>query len=323
MPVGEQARPEALVAAVRSKAIEGAVVVPADYASRGEIEYVVRRERPGWKGRVEGHLVTLARLERAAGRGVSVTEFQDFTATLASRERVAEPRSGTARGDRIAAMVMALFLATAIFGTNMYLAIGISGEKAARVTEVIVSAIRPQSWIDGKIVGYTIIGLVQPVVWFVAGAIAIVAMSWQLPPSVNPWTLTVFGAFAVLGFAFYVAFFALILATVKDLQSTQKFQAYLIIVPMLPLLFLDALIEHPDATWIALLSHLPPFSPIMMPMRVALAGAQPWEPWVALALLVAGAWLMRKAAGAAFRIGMLMYGKELTLPELVRWARQS
>ena len=141
--------------------------------------------------------------------------------------------------------------------------------------------------------------------------------------SVNPWTLTVFGAFAVLGFAFYVAFFALILATVKDLQSTQKFQAYLIIVPMLPLFFLDALLEHPDATWVALLSHLPPFSPIMMPMRVALGGAQPWEPFAALVLLVAGAWLMRKAAGAAFRIGMLMYGKELTLPELVRWARQS
>jgi hypothetical protein len=30
---------------------------------------------------------------------------------------------------------------------------------------------------------------------------------------------------------------------------------------------------------------------------------------------------MRRAAGAAFRIGMLMYGKEISLPELWRWAR--
>jgi ABC-2 type transport system permease protein len=321
-PTGADATVDALVQAVRAKQFEGAVVIPADYARGGEIEYVVRREHPGWKGKVEGHVVTLARLERAAGRGVSVSEFDGMTAALTGRERVAEPRSGTARGDRIAAMVMALFLATAIFGTNMYLAIGISGEKAARVTEVIVSAIRPQSWIDGKIVGYTVIGLVQPVVWFVAGAIAMVAMSWQLPPSMNPWTLTVFGVFTVLGFAFYVAFFALILATVKDLQSTQKFQAYLILVPMLPLFFIEPVLETPDATWIAVLSHVPTFSPVMMPMRVALGGAQPWEPALALVLLAAGAWLMRKAAGTAFRIGMLMYGKELTLPELVRWAKQ-
>jgi ABC-2 type transport system permease protein len=322
-PTGADAATDALVAAVKAKTFEGAVVIPADYAARGGVEFVVRRERPGWKRRVESHVGELARLERASGRAVTASEFEGLTAGVESRERVAEPGSGTSRWDRVAAMVMLLFLATAIFGTNMYLAIGISGEKAARVTEVIVSAIRPQSWIDGKIVGYTVVGLVQPLVWFGAGAIAMMAMSWQLPPSVNPWTLTVFGLFTVLGFAFYVAFFALILATVKDLQSTQKFQAYLIFLPMLPLFFMEPLIENPDALWIAVLSHLPPFSPMMMPLRVALGGAQPWEPFVALVLLVAGAWLMRKAAGAAFRIGMLMYGKELTLPELVRWAKQA
>ena len=198
MPVGDAARADDLVAAIRAKAIEGAVVIPADYATSGEIEYVVRREHPGWKGRVEGHLVTLARLERAAGRGVSAAEFTDLTAKLASRERVAEPRSGTARGDRIAAMVMALFLATAIFGTNMYLAIGISGEKAARVTEVIVSAIRPQSWMDGKVAAYTVIGLVQAAVWAVTMLGVTLFLATTMPPAINPAVLGLTLLFAMM-----------------------------------------------------------------------------------------------------------------------------
>ena len=69
------------------------------------------------------------------------------------------------------------------------------------------------------------------------------------------------------------------------------------------------------------LSWVPLFSPTLMPARMALGAVAPWEHAIALVLLAAATWLMRLAAGHALRIGMLMYGKELNLPELVRWAR--
>lgn len=322
-PRGDSARAEALAAAVKAGRPEGAVVLPADFARGGEVEFVVKRERPGWRAAVLRHVTTLARLERTAGRAIGPAEFARLTDTLGVRERVAEPRSGTSRGDQAAAVVLALVLLMAVFGTNMYLAIGITGEKQARVTEVIVSAISPQSWIDGKIVAYTIIGLAQPVIWSVGGVIAVLLMSWRLPPAVNPWTLTVFTLYLLVGFVFYVGLYALVLATVKDLQSTSKFQAYLIFLPMVPLLFLEGAIETPEATWMAVLSQVPAFSPTLMPIRVAMGGAQPWEVGLGLVLLAVAAGFMRKAAGAAFRVGMLMYGKELTLPELVRWSKEA
>jgi len=323
LPRGGSARPESLAAAVRRGRPEGAVILPADFASGGAVEFVVRREGAGWRRGVERHVTTLARLERALGRPVAAAEFARLTDTLSTRERVAEPRSGTSRGDGAAAVVLAVVLLMAIFVTNMYLAIGITGEKQARVTEVIVSAISPQSWIDGKIVAYTIIGLAQPVLWTVGGLVAMVLMSWRLPPAVNPWTLTVFTLYLLAGFVFYVGLYAMVLATVKDLQSTSKLQAYLIFLPVVPLLFLEGAIESPEAAWLVVLSQFPAFSPILMPIRVAVGGAQAWEVALGLVLLTVAAWWMRKAAGTAFRVGMLMYGKELTLPELVRWSKEA
>jgi ABC-2 type transport system permease protein len=322
-PRGDSASAGALAAAVKRGEGEGALILPGDFSRGGPVEFVVKRERPGWRVQVERHVTTLARLERATGHALGAVEFARLTDTLRVSERMAEPRSGTSRGDRFAALVLAMVLFMAVFGTNMYLAIGITGEKQSRVTEVIISAISPQSWIDGKIVAYTIIGLAQPLIWTMGGGIAAVLMSWRPPPAVNPWTLTVFTLYLLLGFVLYVGLFAVVLATVKDLQSTAKIQAYLIFLPMMPILFLKRALDSPEALWVALLSQVPAFSPTLMPVRVAVGGARPWEAGLGLVLLALAAWYMRKAAGTAFRVGMLMYGKELTLPELVRWSKEA
>lgn len=52
-----------------------------------------------------------------------------------------------------------------VFMAGAYMAIGISGEKQQRVTEVVVSAVRPEAWMDGKIAAYSAIGLLQALLW--------------------------------------------------------------------------------------------------------------------------------------------------------------
>jgi ABC-2 type transport system permease protein len=70
------------------------------------------------------------------------------------------------------------------------------------------------------------------------------------------------------------------------------------------------------------LSWIPTFSPMLMPARIALKAASPLE-WIgALLVLVAATHFMRLMAGNAIRVGMLMYGKELNLPELLKWAQE-
>ena len=80
--------------------------------------------------------------------------------------------------------------------------------------------------------------------------------------------------FAIAGFAFYSALFAMIMATIKDLQSTTKFQAYIILIPFIPLMIMDSVLQNPEALWAVIVSQLPFFSPMLMPARWAISGAR-------------------------------------------------
>jgi len=321
-PEGERTR-EALLAAVRDKRYAGAVLLPAGYAERGGIEVIVRRSAPGWKKPLEQELQGQARRERAAALGLDTTALAGLDAPLKATEVVAIPAGKVSKIDRIAAFLIVSLLIASLFVSTSYMAIGITGEKQARVTEVIVSAIAPQSWIDGKIVAYTVIGVAQAMLWVGAAALAPFFLPMVAPTGVNLGMLAVSAAMFLLGMMLYVCLFALILSTIKDLQSTSKLQAYLYFLPILPFWFLEPAIENPDSLWVVVISQIPFFSPFLIPGRMTVGGVAAWEIWLAIGLLLLACYFLRRAAGVAFRVAMLMYGKELSLPELMKWAKQA
>ena len=319
---GDSARREAIQERLESKDLEGAILLPARYAFEGGAELLVRRLDARWKRSLEGHLTTEARVQRAAQRGLTNDDLEalDAPVTLAESSPLPQP---SGKGERIVGVAVLVFLLLTIFVTGAYMGVGITGEKQARVTEVIVSAVSPQAWIDGKILAYTAIGLLQTGIWGVSGALFLVFSVWAFPASLKLTFLPIAFGYTILGLFFYTSLFACIYATIKDLQSTSKFQAYLYFLPLVPMIVLEPALSSPEELYIVILSLLPPFSPMLMPMRVAIGGTAAWEIVAGLVLLVAATYGMRRLAGHAFRIGMLMYGKELSLPELLRWAKES
>jgi ABC-2 type transport system permease protein len=312
---------EALAAAVRAKTWDAALILPADWHEGGKPELIVRAPSPTWKGRLADHLKAVARRERAEAEGITAARLERFDAPVALDERVADPDRRGSRGDRVVALMVMLLLTVALFTAVSYMIVGISGEKSARVTEVVVSAIRPQSWMDGKIVAYTIIALLLFALWGASAAMAALAFRLPLPTSINPATVGWSLVFAVVGAAFWAAGFAALMATLKDFQSASKLQGNFFMLPFLPLVLIGPVLDNPEAGWVIATASIPLFSPAMFPMLVSLGAVSAWQIALALALLVAATWAMRRFAGYAFRVGMLMYGKDVTLPELIRWSK--
>jgi ABC-2 type transport system permease protein len=319
---GAAAEPAALRAAIEAKTYDGAVLVPAGFAGGDSVRIVTKRSRPGWARKLREPLLVLAQDERTRAAGLTVGALETLNAPVAFAETLTRPEGGTSKGDTIVALALVLLLLMTIYATAAYLGIGITGEKQARVTEVIVSAIKPQAWMDGKLVAFTAVGVLMATVWGGSAALFAVFSSWGLPPAVNPGAVLAYLLFVIVGFAFYVSMFATILATIKDLQSTSRVQAYFYFLPVIPFIFLEMVIDRPESTWAMALSWVPFFAPMLMPARIALKAAPAWE-WIgALLLLIAATLLMRKIAGTAIRVGMLMYGKEVNLPELLRWSKE-
>lgn len=319
---GAAAEPAALTAAIEAKTYDGAVLVPMNFARGDSIRVLTKRSRPGWARRLREPFLELARVERARDAGITVATIEHMNERVPFAETLTRPEEGTSRGDSFAALGLVVLLLMTIYATAAYLGVGITGEKQARVTEVIISAIRPQAWMDGKLIAFTAVGVLMATVWGTSAVLFIVFSSWTLPPAVNPASVVAYLLFVIAGFAFYVSMFATILATIKDLQSTSRVQAYLYFIPVIPFIFIETILERPDSTLSVVLSWIPTFSPMLMPARIALKAASPLE-WIgALLVLVAATHFMRLMAGNAIRVGMLMYGKELNLPELLKWAKE-
>jgi ABC-2 type transport system permease protein len=298
------------------------VLVPAGFADGDSVRLLARRSRPGWARRLREPLQAAAQIERSRAAGLPHETLERLNAEVPFKESLTRPESGTSKGDAIAALALAVLLLATIYATAAFLGVGITGEKQARVTEVIVSAIRPQSWMDGKLVGFTLVGLLMATVWGGSALLFAVFSSWTLPPAVSPGSIVAYFLFLVAGFAFYVSMFSAILATIKDMQSTSRIQAYFYFIPVIPFIFIETILERPESLFSVVLSWIPFFAPMLMPVRIALKAAPTWE-WIgALVVLVVATHFMRLAAGTAFRVGMLMYGKRATIPEVIKWMRR-
>ncbi len=322
-PAGEDTSDAALRAALAARRVDAAVRLPAGWAHGQPVELLLRRELPGAAGAIGEHLRRLARPVRAAGLGVDTAALAALDDSVRVRATVTVAGARGSRADRIAAIALVLVLFVTVFATYSYLMIGVAGEKQARFTEVIVSAIPAQAWIDGKLVAYTLLGLLQAAVYLASAVLLAGAMRYALPQSLSPGMLAGAALITALGLAFYNALIALVMATLKDLQSSSTFQGSFVMLPFLPMMFIGATLSTPDAPWVVAISLLPPCAPMLLPARMALGAVPAWEFALAVVLLAGAAWLMRGAAGHAFRLGMLMYGKDVTLPELWRWARTS
>lgn len=143
---------------------------------------------------------------------------------------------------------------------------------------------------------------------------------WKVPVKVaHPSTLVLLLLLGLGGFLLWNTIFAAVAATVNDLNTSAR--SALILLPGFPLAFAFFALNNPDSILMRVLSVIPITSPAVMSARLVLTEVAVREVPLALMLLGSAAWFFRTASGRIFRLGMLMYGKEPTFKETLRWAR--
>jgi len=314
-----------LLAAVGARTYDAALVLrPVRTSGSPRADLVVRRGNPRWRSRLQVFLNKQSRQDRAVALGLSPASISAIEDTVALSPHVALGlhSAGSQAELLLTTVLLALFM-TVILVSNSYMMAGISGEKSARVTEVVVSAISAEAWMDGKIIALSTVGLLVGLVWSLPLMYTAASSSLLMPGTINAGNLLIAIGFVVLGLYFYNTLIAGLMASAQNFQSAMKWQGNFILLPFIPLVFVTQLLDNPDSPFIVTISMLPLFSSVMIPTRAVLGAVQPWEAGLAAALLLGACVLVRIAAGRIFRLGMLMYGKDMTLPELMRWTRTS
>ena len=82
-------------------------------------------------------------------------------------------------------------------------------------------------------------------------------------------------------------------------------------------------LKNPDSILVQVLAIFPATAPAALSSRLVLTETSAWEVIVSCLLLIISIWIMRTAAGKVFHLGILMYGKEPSFKELLRWMREA
>ncbi len=266
--------------------------------------------------------------QRLALRGQDPTALAELLGPADLDVELSDPDApGRGKADVIAAIAVIALILMGVFTGNAYLFLGITGEKQLRVTEQVLSAITPQQWIDGKILGLSALTLFVLALYACAGLAATFALrfagfDFPLPTiALTPGFAVAVLLLMALGFAFWFTFFAAIAATIDDPNQSQR--GIWLMLPALPLSAGFLLLSDPSGPLALTLALLPPTAPSALATRLALGAATWWELPAALTLLATGTYLLRHAAGRIFAFAIEIRGKEPTWPEILAAARRA
>ena len=299
----------------------------AEYRAKSVKSDIIMREQ------VAGWLSRAATKERLRDKGVdpALYEAARVRADLDVREAkdVETGETGKNVGFNIAVSAILFFLIYgSLFAWGGAVMRGVIEEKNNRIVEVIVSSVRPTTLMLGKILGIGCAGLLQYAVWstlalLVSAPGAMAMMGFVDAPRLPATTILAFVVFFILGYFLYASLYAAFAAPFNTEAEAQQF----IMIPM-SFLILSATtwffaFNSPDGTLALVLSLVPFTAPLIMFMRITVQTPPAWQIALSLGLLLLTIWGVAWFAGRVYRVGILMYGKKPTLPEIFRWARQA
>jgi ABC-2 type transport system permease protein len=228
-------------------------------------------------------------------------------------------------------------------------------EKVSRIIEVIISSVKPFQLMMGKIIGTSLAGILQFLIWAFLGITAMFILSsvfgvqmgttsgvqsqqaieaakstmnsdmqmyikelWNLPIAT---IIISFIIYFIGGYFLYSSFYAAIGAAVDNETDSQQFLLP-IIMPLILGVYIGffTVINDPHGTIATVFSMIPLTSPIVMLMRIPF-GVPAWQIIVSMVLLFATFFLVVWFASKIYRVGILMYGKKPTWKEMIKWMK--
>jgi len=263
-----------------------------------------------------------------------------------STERLSERgRTGSGVAGILSGVIVGvlLFMSIMIHGQNIMR--GVLEEKTTRVAEVVISSVKPESLLGGKVIGVGAAGLVQMVAWFAisgymitflmpilmkgVGVSAAAAASGANVPdigsammsAISPGVIAIALLYFLVGFAFYGTLYAAAGSMVNSDQEAQQAAMPIMVLAISGYIFLNPVMMAPNSTLSVVLSWLPWTSPIIMPIRMGLTTVSPVSIVGSIMLAALGSVFAIWLSARIYRVGMLMYGKKPSLSEVVKWVR--
>ncbi|MGI9056076.1 MAG: ABC transporter permease [Pyrinomonadaceae bacterium] len=320
---------------IRDGELDAYLIIPENYSDQN-VDYKIFSRKSGdfiENSTLQDALNNAVRSQRLADANISEDKLEQLSSKI--KLDVTKVDETGAKTDSDAgffagfAIAFMIYLNLAIYGQTIMSTV--VEEKETRVAEILFSSARPFQLMMGKLVGVGLAGLTQFAIWVISAAVvvafilpSIIASGMDLPiPAISVLDIVYFLIYFLLGFFLYASIFALIGSMVTSVQEGGQFAFFPVMLMLAGFYFSFAVIRDPNSTLSIWASIVPFVAPMTMPIRILSEMPPFWQIAVSilvnLATITGLVWL----ASRVYRVGMLMYGKRATIPEVWKWIRQS
>jgi ABC-2 type transport system permease protein len=313
--------------ALLQKEIGSYIVLPAAYLGTGEIKVSTLRKPtlmtaqapplpPGVRDWLLDSILkntSAEYLRRAKSPLVPRTVFLDET----GNPTVEDPKETEQRA--IAAYAFFVLLLTSIFTSSAYLLQGMAEEKENRVLEMVLSSVKPDQLMLGKLIGLGGAGLLQMTIWTVMSLVGVIISAAQFV--ISPMAFTFCFTYYLLGYVLYGSLMLGFGSLGTNLRESQQMASIWSFVGASPSFIAIALFEAPQGTLARIFSYVPFTSPTTMMFRYVVdpKGTPLLDIIGSMVILVGTTWLAIKVSARLYRAGLLLYGKRPGPREIWRW----
>jgi ABC-2 type transport system permease protein len=317
----------------REKGIDGYLwITPAagsNPISRPTFDYTARSSADIVTSSTLTDAIRTVLLREQLARHVSRADIETLMAKVEINTTDIGGQRGSSRNSFYVAYVLFLLMYMVVLLYGMNVARSIIEEKNSRIFEVLLSTIRSEDILAGKIIGVGGVGLTQVVVWIVAasiittGPLATHIAGATAMASISATQGIFFIIYFALGYVLYSSVAAALGAMTNSEQELQQLNMFLMMPLFFCLMMLPVITSNPSSPLARLVSLIPFCTPLLMNFRVSLSMPQPWEIGLSIVLMIATIYAVLWVASRIYRVGILMYGKKPNLPEILRWLKYS
>jgi ABC-2 type transport system permease protein len=288
--------------------------------------------------------VMMVRLEREGVREDIVGSLARTRLKLSSERLNERGRGGSGVAGLFAGLGVGIMLMMLIVIHGQNILRGVLEEKSSRVAEVVISSVKPETLLAGKVLGVGAVGLTQQVAWLAIGGYltsfllpmvlkgsALATSAAASGVATNPISnifnggsiivIAVAFVYFIIGFVFYATLYAAAGSMVNSEQEAQQAAVPVMMLIMSAWLLVNPVLLAPNGKLAVVLSWLPWSSPIIMPMRMGLTSVAPMSIVGSIVVAILGSVGAMWLSARIYRVGMLMYGKKPGMAEIMKWIR--
>ncbi len=220
----------------------------------------------------------------------------------------------------VAINIAGILFIIVLFSSSGYLMSALVEEKENRTMEIMVTSVSSDQLMAGKVLGNLCVGLTQLAVWLLALCLGYLIgkdqFIWLQSLNIGLGTMLTLAAVMLPGFVLVAALMAMLGSTVTEAREAQQMTGLITLPVVCPFWLETSILMNPNGNLSVGLSFFPLTAPLTMIIRTSISYVPLWQVILSSGLLIfcaAGAiWLSARA----FRLGMVRYGKKVSLKEL-------